>query len=679
MSFLTPLFLVGLAGLAIPVLLHLIQKERRNVVQFPSLMFIRRIPYQSVQRRRIRHWLLLALRLAALALLVMAFGRPFLRRTDVAAASSSGAREVVVLLDHSYSMGYGGRWQKAVAAAQRTIEGLTAADRGTIVPFSSNAEVALRSTADRSRLQAAVAGVQPGAGATRYGPALKLAGSVLSESTLPRREVLLISDFQRIGWQGAEGVRLPDRAELTSVSVGDAESANLSVTPVSLQRSTFSNQQRVSVTAGVVNHGPAAVKGVELTLELGGRGVQTQRVDVEAGGSASTTFEPVTVAERNVRAAVRIPKDALERDNVFAFVVSPEEPVRIILADRPGAARDSSLYLSRALAVGEAPKFEVASRTVDSITNDDLTRASVVVLNDAQVTSSLGDRLARFVEGGGGLFVIAGSRAAWDGAPAVLPATVGAPVDKNSSPARLGALEYGHPALEVFRSPRSGDFAAARFYSYRAVTPNPGSQILARYDDGAPALLERKSGAGRVVMWTSSVDTDWNDLAVRPVYLPLMHRLMRYLGSYSEPAPWRTVGEVVDAPIPSGKGGSRAAASRVALTPSGQRVSLDGEGPEVLELMEQGFYEIRAQDRDANPAVVVASNVDLAESDMTPLDPKEVAAAATGHATGETANGIATPPTDEVQEGTQRVWWYLMFAGLLFLAAETIVANRSTV
>ena len=87
------------------MLLHLIQKERRNVVQFPSLMFIRRIPYQSVQRRRIRHWLLLAMRLAALALLVLAFGRPFLRRTDAAAAASTGAREVVVLLDRSLQHG----------------------------------------------------------------------------------------------------------------------------------------------------------------------------------------------------------------------------------------------------------------------------------------------------------------------------------------------------------------------------------------------------------------------------------------------------------------------------------------------------------------------------------------------------------------------------------------------
>ena len=65
MTFLTPLFLIALAGLAVPVLLHLIQRERKQVVQFPSLMFLRRIPYQSVRRRRIRHWLLLMMRLAA--------------------------------------------------------------------------------------------------------------------------------------------------------------------------------------------------------------------------------------------------------------------------------------------------------------------------------------------------------------------------------------------------------------------------------------------------------------------------------------------------------------------------------------------------------------------------------------------------------------------------------------
>ena len=104
MSFLTPLFLLGLAALAVPVLIHLTQRERKSVVEFPSLMFLRKIPYESVQRRRIRDWLLLAMRLGAIALIVLAFARPFLRGSNVSAASG-GARDIVVLLDRSYSMG----------------------------------------------------------------------------------------------------------------------------------------------------------------------------------------------------------------------------------------------------------------------------------------------------------------------------------------------------------------------------------------------------------------------------------------------------------------------------------------------------------------------------------------------------------------------------------------------
>ena len=105
-------------------------------------------------------------------------------------------------------MGYGDRW-----AARRPrrrgapIGSLGPADRASLVLFCRGAEVALRSTADRGRLEAAVGDRRRSApGATRYGPALKLAGSILGESTLPRREAILITDFQRSGWSGAEGV-----------------------------------------------------------------------------------------------------------------------------------------------------------------------------------------------------------------------------------------------------------------------------------------------------------------------------------------------------------------------------------------------------------------------------------------------------------------------------------------
>src|SRR5918992_2191879 len=168
MSFLAPLFFVALAALAVPVLIHLIQREKKHVVAFPSLMFVRRIPYQSVRRRRIHNWALLILRLTALALIVAAFARPFLWRTTPAGGAGSGAREVVILVDQSYSMAYGDRWGRAQAAARHAIDALGPSDRATLVFFSSRADVALRSTADRDRLLSAVSGAAPAAGSTRY-------------------------------------------------------------------------------------------------------------------------------------------------------------------------------------------------------------------------------------------------------------------------------------------------------------------------------------------------------------------------------------------------------------------------------------------------------------------------------------------------------------------------------
>jgi hypothetical protein len=679
MSFLTPLFLVGLAGLAIPVILHLIQKERKNVVQFPSLMFLRRIPYQSVQRRRIRHWFLLFMRLAALALIVLAFARPFLRRTEIV-AGAAGAREVVVLLDRSYSMGYGGKWAQALAAAQSTINGLSASDRGSVVLFSSNTEVALRSAADKGRLLAAVAGVQPGAGSTKFGPALKLAGSILSESALPRREVVLISDFQRGGWQGGDGVKLPEGAVLVPMAIADSGKVNLAIAPVSLQQTEFEKQQRVTVTTGAVNHGDTPAS-VDVALEIGGRAIQTRKIAVGPRGSASATFDPVTIADRNVRGTVRLADDALARDNLFHFVVSPQDPLVVVIGERAGAQRNASLYLARALAVSETPRIDARVRQADSLSADELSQAAVVVLNDAPIAQTTADRLKSFVERGGGLFVAMGERAEWPASADILPGVPGPPVDRTRGPAaRLGALEYGHPLLEVFRGPRTGDFASARFYSYRGVTPGQNVQTLARFDDGQAALLERRVGTGRVLMWMSTLDTAWNDLALKPVFVPFVHRALRHLGSYREPKPWRTVGDVVDPGLQGpARGAGGADVSRVALSPSGQRISLDGDGPEVLELAEQGFYEFRAQGRDGDQPVVVASNVNLAESDLTSVDPQEIVAAAMGRAGGTAAAGPTAPPSDDAQESAQRVWWYLLFAGLLLLGAETVVANRLTV
>src|SRR5215467_8801726 len=174
MGLVAPLALVGLAALAIPVLIHLIQREKKRVVEFPSLMFLRRIPYQSVRRRRIRDAALLMMRLAALALIIMAFARPFFRTDSLGAVTQNGARESVILVDTSYSMEYGDRWSKAQSAARDAIRAMKPGDRASLVFFATGADVAVRSAGDRSRLESVVAAAKTGPGATRYAPALKL-------------------------------------------------------------------------------------------------------------------------------------------------------------------------------------------------------------------------------------------------------------------------------------------------------------------------------------------------------------------------------------------------------------------------------------------------------------------------------------------------------------------------
>src|SRR5256886_2041657 len=304
MGFVAPLILGALATLAIPVLVHLIQREKKRVVEFPSLMFVRRIPYQSVRRRRIRHWGLLLLRAAAVALIVAAFARPFMRQGAAAAAAIGGAREIVVLLDDSASMGYADHWARAQEAARSVVRGMTPSDRATLVLFGRNAEENMRATADRTRLEAAITRTKVSSGATRFGPALKLAESILSRSPIKRREVVLISDFQRSGWTGSEEVHYPEGMTVTAVSVASPKTANLAVPSVSFARAAFSGQGRITVTAGPSNKGDDALRNVPVTLTIDGHEIQTEHASVAAHASGSVTFTQFTLTGPNVRGSI---------------------------------------------------------------------------------------------------------------------------------------------------------------------------------------------------------------------------------------------------------------------------------------------------------------------------------------------------------------------------------------
>jgi len=672
MAFLTPLFLLAGATIAIPIFVHLIQRERKRVIQFPSLMFVQRIPYQSVRRRRIRHWALLLMRCAAILMIVAAFARPFLRQEAVIAAAAGGSRELVVLLDHSASMGFGDHWQRARDAAHAAIGSLGANDRATFVLFSRNAEENMRATTDRARLNAAVDNAKVDADSTRYGPALKLAESILSRSQARRREAVLISDFQRSGWTGSEDVHFGEGYTLTPVSVASPASNNVAIPSVTFARASFSGQERVTVSAGIANKGTDPVSDVPVTLEVEGHQIQTQQAKIGANATASVSFTQFTVDRPIVKGTVRAGADPMPADNVFHFTVSPSAPVSLLVVTNPDS-RDSALYLSQALAVGTTPVFHTDVVPVTRVTPANFEKRAVVILNDVSFpTAGAGGTLKKFVEGGGGLLVAAGDHTSWPQSEAdLLPGTLGPSVDRTSRGATIGFRDYSHAVFELFKAPRSGDFSAARVYRYRTLATGPNDRVLARFDDGAVAVAERKVGAGRVIALASTLDDSYSDLPLKPIYLPLVHQLVKYLGQFESPRSWMTVGQVVDVSALT-----KARANWLVVTPSGKRVTSTGP----LELDEQGIYEVRPAGGSEAAPRAIAVNIDPAESDLTPIDPTELVAAVTGRATQTVAASAGPTETSQADvkdaEKRQALWWYLLLTGLLLLAVETVVSNR---
>jgi hypothetical protein len=693
MAFLAPALLAALAAIVIPIVVHLVQRDRRRVVQFPSLMFLRKIPNQSVKRRAIRHWPLLLLRIAAFALLALAFARPFWTGAG-AAAAAGGGREVVILLDTSHSMGYGSVWARAQAAAKTAVSELDPADRGTVAFFASDVEVGVRAASERAALVAAIDRAAPGAGSTRYGPALRAAAGLLESSALPRRDIVLISDFQKSGWDRSQDTQLPPGVALKTVPVGEAVTANASIVAMTFARQEAADGERVTASARIVNRSAAAVEGREIVLEVDGHREDTRQVSAAPNGVDTVAFAPFTIAGTPARVTARIAPDALPADDAFHAVIAAGGRIPVLIVEAANPAPDASLYLARALAVGSEPGFATTVESVDRVTAEQIGAASVVILNDTRPPSGAAGRtLDARVRAGMGLLVAAGDRSTWpDDAPDLLACRPGAPLDRSGTTGgALGFVDYGHPVFEVFAAPRSGDLTGARMFRYRQCAPAQGAAVIARFDDGAAALVERRVDSGTVMTWTSSLDSYWNDLALRPVFVPFVHQAMKHLGRYAEAKGWRVVGEIVDpAELTLGAGpGARGLAlgassdgktaatlSRpTVLTPQGKPLDFPDPSRNTFTLTEPGFYEVRSEGDKPGEGAAVAVNVSAAESDLSSFDPAELSAAVAGGAAGAAA-GSVQPLTPEDDERRQSVWWFLLAAGVILLAIEALVAGR---
>jgi Aerotolerance regulator N-terminal/von Willebrand factor type A domain len=687
MNFLAPAFLAGLAAIAIPVIIHLINRERKVVVEFPSLMFLERIPYRSVRRQKIRHLLLLILRCLAIALLVAAFARPFLQRRQ-AAITGSGARELVILLDRSSSMGYAGRWTKARDAAIKAVRGLSATDRATLVVFAGDAAVASDPMANPDRIVAAINATKLSAEGTRYAPALKLASQIISASSLPRREVVVISDFQKIGWATRNEITFPKGTTITPVDLGGPAASDVAVSQVTTSRDSAGDRDHVTVAARLVNTG-AVPRTISATLAIGGRNVQTKPVSVAARGSEQVAFTSIAVPSGATRGVVRITPDSLPQDDVLNFTIAPDEAVPVLVVEPVNPRTNQGLFLTRALAIGDRPSFRVDEKPINALTPRDFDGRALIILDEVDPPGgAVGARLRAMIDGGGGVVFVPGTSRpeSWSqGWRAVLPAAIGGITDRTADAGgTLSSIDYAHPIFELFNAPRSGDFSTAKFYRYRTLTPVAGASVSARFDDGAPALVERQVGNGKVLVWASTFDAYWTNLPLQPVFLPFVHQLGKHAGRYADPRPWFVAGDVVDlsrhgeltAPFTRGRIADSSSELRL-QAPSGARERLTATGANHLAtLREQGFYELGGPDTPAGGGRPIAVNVDPAESDLSHLDPQDIVVAVTsidGQRQPGSDLGSATP---QDQESRQKIWWYLLLGALMLMVIETAMSNR---
>ena len=682
---LAPLFLAGLTALAIPVLVHLVRREERTSIAFPSLMFLRRLPTHERRRRTIRHWWLLSLRCLVLLLLCLAFAKPFIH-PPAAIGSGKSSRDRVVLLDRSYSMTVGRHWQQARQAAQTAIDELGSGDRGALIVFDQETEIASDLTADRGSLTAALTSITPGAGHTKLLAAVERAGQLLQASQATQREIVLISDFQRSGFEQDKQVRLSPTVRVVPKLISSGNAANAAVASVNVQRRRHGSGDSIQLLVRVLNTGTADMDKLDLALYVNDRKLEQQRLSLAAGAVGEVRFNLVIDATELSRVRVELlTKDALAADNARHLVLSGAATIEVLVVQDKNARTDQGLYLQQALNQATSPTFRVHARTLEGLRETDINGADVIVINDAPFpASNMQQHLRHFLDGGGGLLIVAAERmrGAWpNGEQGLVPGSLGRSIERGGpSPARLVGLHTTHPVLAAFNTPEGGDLAAAQVYRYRELNDIAADAIIARYDDGAVALAERRVGHGRVLVLTTTLDPYWNTLPLHPGYVPLLHETLKYLGAYVPAANAFAIGDAVDlgrqAKGLPGHTTAAAALARGAIsvirTPSGREQRLAG-GAGVLHLAEPGFYEVHVSGGGAR-SLIIAANTRTEESRLEAVDTDAFLAAIDRSAAGQ--EPVTVQQTQAASTRYENIWWFLLLVCIFLLALETLVSNR---
>ena len=716
MTFLNQILAFGAAAFLIPLVIHILNRSRFKTVEWGAMHLLESVIKVNHRRFQIEQFLLLLIRCAIPILLAFCLARPVL--TGANALEGDAPVSLVIVLDTSYSMDTidtnGTRFEHAVAAACDIIESTgRGSEISVIMTGGKPTPLFDQPLFDSAAVVRRLKQQQAGLGASDMQGAIDEALATMAGMTQARRELVIISDFQPADWsQIGDESSIRQQLEAISISpvltllpVGSPVSGNVTVDAIEFPQRALGVGQRIDVRGTVRNQGSAPVEKVRVVLRVDGEEADVSQMTLGANSSTQVLFPCAfeTAGSHTIEISVSA-DDPLATDNRMAAAVNIWDKITVLLVDGDPSGqplKSETDFLSIALTpftFGRVRLVDlVETQTVKpTAVNEELLQscrivvlANVAKLDDAQLTA-----LTAYVEQGGALLVTAGDRLDlnWyrerlfaDGT-GLLPAPFGAmlgQVDDKGAAARIVAERFDHPALEFFNTPANGDLSKAEIRRWmklelidESVAKNGAApSVLARLDTGDPLLLERRFGQGDVIQLATTCDADWNDLPLRPFYVPLMQQLVTTMASGLMPPRNIATGDQAVVILSGTEPGSTLSM----LTPDGSR--------RTLQTVTEGNAELARFDRTQRPGIYAMSLPStetihfVAETSRSESDPatlNETSLKSLSESLGSTMVKTSDEylQQDQLRRHGQEIWRYVLIGFLSLMVLELVLQQR---
>jgi hypothetical protein len=700
MEFLNPLALVALAAAAIPLLIHLFNFRKPRRLDFSSLEFVRELQKTTMQRVRIKQWLLLLLRMLAIAFLVLAFARPTLTGDMASTVGGRASTSVAVVVDNSLSM----TLRDAEGEYLRQAKDIAAGIAGELRTGDELFLVASGEEGRPSRYSSAapaieaVEGLEFSFGAEKLPQSVRRAGEALAAAANLNKEIYLLTDLQETSLMDTLRQILAEDVRVYLLPVGDRRHRNVAVTDVVVESRIIEVGQPVRISATLLNHGDEPLDGYVASVYLEGQRVAQASAMLREGIPTTVQFTATPQNRGWLSGVVEIEADAFDFDNARHFTLHVPERRKILLVRGEGQEVNFlDLALSPELRRGKMA-FEVTTIPESGLAAAGLSNYDAVVLVGPKTLSS-GESaaLGRYVSAGGGLFFTPAAGSSSDDYDALFGSIGGGRFGGFSGSATSGRsiasfdrVDLEHPLFEgVFTS--LGQRESQRVESpdvFQAMNYTAGSgseQTLIRLSNGFPFLQEIRHGDGIVLLLAVAPTSVWSDLPVSGLFIPLLYRSMYYLSaSESTTGEQLIVARDGDLRI---SGVSESEQLRI-VGPDGMEyvpeqrslfgaVLMNVEG-DVVRM--PGIYDVRSGNELVRR---IAFNVDASESDLATLSRGE-GAERLSNAVGADVDVIDVSgdrPSDIMRAVAARrtgveLWNLFLLLALLTLVAEMAVARR---